>query len=431
MNGELSIGLLIGGLLVLIILSGFFSGAETGLFSLNRYRLRHLAKKAKQPGAVRAYELLKRPDRLIGLILLGNNFTNILASSVATVVCLRLFGEAGIAIATGVLTLVVLIFAEVAPKTLAALHPERTAFPAARILTPLMRVLYPLVWTVNGIANGILRLFGISTEAAPKLHLSSDELRTVVHEAGTMIPQRHQQMLLSILDLERVTVEDIMIPRNEIFAIDLEDDWSDIVGQITGSRHSRIPVCKGGIDNVIGIVHLRNVLAIHRHGELSREEFIKVLREPYFIPEGTRLHTQLLNFQQQRRRIALVVDEYGDIQGLVTLDDILEEIVGEFATDHAVLDKEIHPQEDGTYLVDGSANIRDLNRLMQWNLPTDGPKTLNGMIIEYLETIPEAGTSLLLAGYPLEIVQTTSNAVKTVRIDPHFRETIAGTPDQG
>ena len=431
MNGDIPIGLLIGGLLVLLILSGFFSGAETGLFSLNRYRLRHLAKKNKQPGAVRAYELLKRPDRLIGLILLGNNFTNILASSIASVVCLRLFGEAGIAIATGILTLLILIFAEVAPKTLAALHPEGTAFPAARILTPLMRVLYPLVWAVNGIANGILRLFGISTESAPKLHLSSDELRTVVHEAGTMIPQRHQQMLLSILDLERVTVEDIMIPRNEIVGIDLEDDWSDVMQQITASRHSRMPVCKGGIDNVIGIVHLRNVLAIHQHGELSREEFIKVLREPYFIPEGTRLNTQLLHFQQQRRRIALVVDEYGDIQGLVTLDDILEEIVGEFATERAALSKEIHPQEDGTYLVDGSANIRDLNRLMKWSLPTDGPKTLNGMIIEYLETIPESGTSLLLAGYPLEIVQTTTNAVKTVRIDPQFREKTAKAPDQG
>lgn len=219
-----------------------------------------------------------------------------------------------------------------------------------------------------------------------------------------------------------------MIPRNEITGIDLEDDWVDIVQQIASSQHTRLPIYKGGIDNVLGIVHLRNVLALHNHGTLTRDAFMKVIRDPYFIPEGTALNTQLLNFQQQRRRIALVVDEYGDIQGLVTLDDILEEIVGEFTTDPAALSKDIHPQDDGTYLVEGSANVRDLNRLMQWNLPTDGPKTLNGMIIEYLETIPEAGTSLLLAGYPLEIVQTTANAVKTVRIDPNFREkSAAGT----
>lgn len=432
MIDDIPTGYLVGTLVILIFLSAFFSGSETGLFSLNRYRLRHLAKKMRQPGATRAYDLLQRPDRLIGLILLGNNFINILASATATLLGLKLYGEAGIAVATGVLTFVILIFAEVAPKTVAALHPERVAFPAAFVLKLLLKVLYPLVWAVNAIANGLLRLVGISTADAPKLHLSSEELRTVVHEAGSMIPQRHQQMLLSILDLEKVTVEDIMIPRSEIFGIDLEDDWADIVQQISSSQHTRLPVYKGGIDNVLGIVHLRNVLAVHKHGELTREAFMKVIRDPYFIPEGTALNTQLLNFQQQRRRIALVVDEYGDIQGLVTLDDILEEIVGEFTTDPATLSKGIHPQDDGTYLVDGSANIRDLNRLMQWNLPTDGPKTLNGMIIEYLETIPEAGTSLLFAGYPLEIVQTTASAVKTVRIDPHFREKGAEqTADQG
>lgn len=421
-------GLLVGLLILLIILSAFFSGSETGLFSLNRYRLRHLAKKNKSPGAMRAQELLKRPDRLIGVILLGNNFVNILASSIATVLGLKLFGEAGIAIAAGLLTLIILIFSEVAPKTLAALHPERIAFPASLILKPLLKVFYPLVWVVNSIANGLLRLFGVATDAAPKLHLSSEELRTVVNEAGNMIPQRHQQMLLSILDLEKVTVEDIMIPRSEIVGLELEDEWNDIVKLITTSRHSRLPVYKGGIDNVVGIVHLRNMLGIQERGELTREELMKVVREPYFVPEGTPLNTQLLNFQKQRRRIALVVDEYGDIQGLVTLDDILEEIVGEFTTDPTAHNKEIHPQDDGTYLVDGSANVRELNRMMHWNLPTDGPKTLNGMIIEYLETIPEAGTSLLLAGYPLEIVQTTTNAVKTVRISPNFREQ---NPPQG
>lgn len=420
MIDDISTGLLAGTLLLLILLSAFFSGSETGLFSLNRYRLRHLVKKGSPRGARHAHDLLQRPDRLIGLILLGNNFVNILASSLATLLGIKLFGDAGIAIAAGILTLIILILGEVTPKTMAALHPERYAFIAAYILKPLMKILFPLVWAVNILANGLLRLFGVSTTVTPKLHLSSDELRTVVHEAGSMIPQRHQEMLLSILDLEKATVEDIMIPRNEIAGIDLEDDWDKIMQQLSSSQHTRLPVYAGGIDNVRGIVHLRNVLALHQHGALTRENFTGIIREPYFIPEGTALNTQLLNLQQQRRRVALVVDEYGDIQGLVTLDDILEEIVGEFTTDPADHSKDIFPQEDGTYLVEGSANIRELNRLMKWSLPTDGAKTLNGLIIEYLETIPEAGTSLLLAGYPLEIIQTTGNTIKTIRINPHF-----------
>lgn len=424
MIDDIPTGLLAGSLLVLLLLSAFFSASETGLFSLNRYRLRHLVKKGDASGARRAHDLLQRPDRLIGLILLGNNFVNVLASSVATLLGLKLFGEAGIAIAAGALTFVILIFGEVTPKTVAALHPERIGFFAATVLKPLLKLLYPLVWVVNGIANGLLRLLGMTSIDAPKLHLSSDELRTVVHEAGGKIPQRHQDMLLSILDLEKATVEDIMIPRSEIAGIDLEDEWNDIMLQIGSSQHTRLPVYEGSIDNVLGVVHLRNVLALHQHGELSRETFMQIIRDPYFIPEGTTLNTQLLNLQQQKRRVALVVDEYGDIQGLVTLDDILEEIVGEFTTDPAAHSKDIYPQDDGTYLVEGSANIRELNRLMRWELPTDGPKTLNGMIIEYLETIPEAGTSLLLAGYPLEIIQTTSSAVKTVRINPNFKEKI-------
>lgn len=414
------LGVLLGALILLIGLSAFFSSSETGLFSLNRYRLRHLAKQG-HPGAVRAAELLKRPDRLIGIVLLGNNFINILASSIATVVAIHLFGEAGIAVAAGGLTIVVLIFAEVAPKTWAALRPERIAFPASYILGPLLRVFYPLVWLVNMIANGLLRLFGVSAEHLPAHHLSSDELRTVVNEGGALISDRHQRMLLSILDLERVTVEDIMIPRHEIVGIDLEDEWEIIIEQISSSQHTRLPVFRGSIENVVGLVHLRNVVGLLRHGTLSREALMGVVRETYFIPEATPLNVQLLNFQQQRRRIGLVVDEYGDIRGLVTLDDILEEIVGEFTTAPSAAIKEIHPQEDGTFLVDGSANIRELNRVMTWELPTEGAKTLNGLITEFMETIPEAGTSVLINGYPIEIVQTTGNAVKTVRIDPGFR----------
>lgn len=421
MLNDIPIWVLLGILILLILFSAFFSGSETGLISLNRYRLRHLAKDGN-PGALRASELLKRPDRLIGLILLGNNFVNILASSIATIIALRLLGDDGIVVATLILTVVVLIFAEVTPKTLAALHPERFAFPATLALKPLLRILYPLVWLINTIPNGLLRIIGVSQEDMASHSISSEELRTVVNEAGAIIPQRHQKMLISILDLESVTVEDIMVPRSEITGIDLDDDWETIEKQIRTSQHTRLPVFRGDIDNVIGFIHLRNVLTLRGQTELGKEDLEALIRETYFIPEGTPLNTQLLHFQRQRRRIGLVVDEYGDIQGLVTLDDILEEIVGEFTTDPANSSKDIHPQDDGTFLVDGSANIRELNRIMHWDLPTDGPKTLNGMITEYLETIPEAGTSLLLEGYPIEIVQAGGNTVKTVRIDPSFKK---------
>ncbi len=422
MLNDIPLWVLFTALGLLVLASAFFSGSETGLISLNRYRLRHHAD-AGNPGALRASELLKRPDRLIGLILLGNNFVNILASSIATIIALRLLGGDGIVVATLLLTLVILIFAEITPKTLAALHPERLAFPATLILKPLMRVLYPLVWLLNTIPNALLRMMGVSQEDVDVHGISSEELRSVVNEAGAMIPRRHQKMLLSILDLEKVTVEDIMVPRNEIVGIDLDDSEEDILKQINTSQHTRLPVYRSDISNVVGFVHLRNVLSLRGKEGLELGNLEEVIRETYFIPEGTPLNTQLLNFQKHRRRIGLVVDEYGDIQGLVTLDDILEEIVGEFTTDPAAASsKDIYPQADGTFLVDGSANIRELNRIMHWDLPTDGPKTLNGMITEYLETIPEVGTSLLLAGYPIEVVQTGSSSVKTVRIDPAYKQ---------
>lgn len=416
---EIPIGALFGVLVVLLLLSGFFSGSETGLMTLNRYRLRHLAK-ARHPGAVRAAKLLERPDRLIGLILLGNNFVNILASSIATLIALRLGGEGAIAVATFLLTLVVLIFSEVAPKTLAAMHPERVAFPAAFVYQPLLRLLYPLVWFINAIANRLLRLLGVNPADAATLSLSSEELRTVVNEAGAMIPQRHQRMLLSILDLEKVTVEDIMVPRNEIVGIDIEDDWEAIEELLVHSQFTKLPVYRNSIDNVIGVLFLRNVLHLMTQERIAREDLLAIVREPYFVPEGTPLNKQLINFQRAKRRIGLVVDEYGEIMGLVTLEDILEEIVGEFTTGPSDLSRDIHPQEDGSYLVDGGTHIRDLNRLLKWELPTTGPKTLNGLILEHMETIPEPGTSMLLSGYPVEIVQTKDNAVKTIRIRPRL-----------
>jgi Mg2+/Co2+ transporter CorB len=410
----------VAALLFLLLLSAFFSGSETGIFSLNRYRLRHLAKTGHR-GARRTQRLLERPDRLIGVILLGNNFVNILASSVATLIGMRLLGDAGIAAAAALLTIVVLIFGEVTPKTLAALNPERIAFPASHVLGAMLRVFHPLVWVLNGIANSLLRLMGVSPEKAQHHHLSTDELRTVVHEAGTLIPVRHQKMLISILDLEKVTVEDIMVPRNEIIGIDIDQPWERVLQQLTGTQHTRLPVYKGDIDHVLGVVHARNFLALQRKSEITKEDFLGIVRETYFIPEGTPLNTQLVNFQQQRQRTGLVVDEYGDILGLVTLDDILEEIVGEFTTDPATSNRAIHPQPDGTYLVDCSVSIRELNRALGWSLPTEGPKTLNGFVMEYLETIPEPGTTFLLEGRPIEVVQAGDNAVKTVRIDPTYR----------
>ena len=405
----------------LIVLSGFFSGSETALISLNRYRLRHLAK-IGHTGARRASRLLKRTDRLIGLILLGNNFVNILASSIATIIALRLMGEAGIAVATGLLTLVILIFAEVTPKTLAALHPERFAFPATYVLEPLLKLLYPVVWAISLITKGLMRLFRIPVETSSIQALSAEELRTVVNEAGAMIPRRHQRMLVSILDMEKINVEDIMVPRNEVAGIDLEEEWSEIRKHLFDSQHTRLPVYRGSIDNIVGIVHARNILRLFLEHNLTREHFMEAIQEPYFIPEGTPLNTQLLNFQRERRRIGLVVDEYGDFLGLVTLEDILEEIVGEFTTDPSQLAKDVHPQSDGSYLVDGGISIRSLNRMLKLELPTDGPNTISGLIVEYLETIPEPGTSLRIAGYPIEIIQTSSNTVKTVRIYPNLRQ---------
>ncbi len=419
---EIPLSALGTGLFFLIILSGCFSASETAMMSLNRYRLRHLVKDG-HPGAIRAQRLLDRTDRLIGLILLGNNFVNILASSIATLIALRLWGESGIAIATGALTFVILIFAEVAPKTLAALHPERVAFPAAYVLEPLLKILYPLVWLVNFMANTVLKIVGVPTHSGTSQHLSSEELRTVVNEAGSLIPRRHQEMLVSILDLEKVTVEDIMVPRNEIVGINIEDSEQEIINQLIHNQHTRLPVYRENIENVIGFVHARNALNLFAGETFDKNQLLEITREAPFVPEGTPLHTQLYNFQHEKRRVALVVDEYGDIQGLVTLEDILEEIVGEFTTDVAATIPDVHPQEDGTYLVEGSAYIRELNRTMHWELPTQGPKTLNGLILEHLESIPEPGTSVKIAGYPIDILQTTNNAIKTARLHPALRQT--------
>ena len=385
--------------------------------SINRYRLRHRAREG-HCGAILAERLLKRPDRLIGLILLGNNFVNIFASSLVTVIALRVGGEGAVAAGAGILTLVILIFAEVAPKTLAALRPERLAYPAALIYYPLLKVTYPLVWLVNLIANGLLRLLGVDVSLRGGVDMSREELRTVVAEAGALLPGRNQEMLVSVLDLENVTVDDIMVPRNEIVGIDLADDWDDVLEQIETSRHTRLIVYRDELDNTIGILHLRSILANLATESLTPEVLESHVRDAYFVPEGTALHRQLVNFQRARRRVALVVDEYGDVQGLVTMDDILEEIVGEFTTDPAEIYRDIQQADDGSYVVQGSANIRELNRTMGWSLPTEGPKTVNGLILEQLETIPDAGACLVVEGFDIKILQASGNAIKAVRVYP-------------
>ena len=406
---------LIGLLVVLLILSAFFSGSETALMSLNRYKLRHKAR-AGHRGAMLADKLLQRPERLIGLILLGNNAVNISASALVGVVSVQLGGELGFAIGTACLTLVVLIFAETAPKTLAAMHPERVAFPAAYIYVPLLKILYPLVWMTNTLANGVLYLFGLRKSDADGYALSREELRTVVYEAGARISQKYRHMLINILDLEQVTVDDVMVPHNEVIGIDLEDDIEEIAKMIQHCEHTRLPVYRDEIDNVIGLLHLRRLANLASQSGFTKSDLEELLVEPYFVPEGTPLSTQLVQFQKARQRFALVVDEYGDIQGIVTLEDILEEIVGEFTTDPAADDEDIVRESDQSYLVNGTANIREMNRIMNWNLPTNGAKTLNGLILEYLETIPESGTGLKVEGYPIEIVETRENRVQLARI---------------
>jgi len=404
-------------LLVLILFSAYFSGSETAMMTLNRYRLRHLASNGHK-GAIRALKLLERPDRLIGLILIGNNLVNILASAIATIIGMRLWGDLGVAIATGVLTLVVLVFAEVTPKTIAALNPERIAFPSSILLRWLLILLAPFVKGVNLITSGFLRLMGIKTVNSSDA-LSQEELRTVVHEAGALIPQRHQEMLLSILDLEKVTVEDIMVPRSDIYGINVNDEFKVINRQVIQSPHTRVLVYRDTVDDAVGFIHLRDALRLQSKEQFSKSSLLRAVKELYFVPEGTPLNVQLANFQQNKERIGLVVDEYGDIQGLVTLEDILEEIVGDFTTSMLTTPSEdIKVQQDGSYLVDASITIRDLNKEMKWNFPTDGPKTLNGLILEYLEEIPSANTSLRLAGYPLEIIDVAENMIKTVRVIP-------------
>jgi len=421
LGDDVPLAALMGLLVTLLVLSAFFSGSETALMSLNRYQLRHKARQGHR-GAKLAEQLLQRPDRLIGLILLGNNLVNFSAASLVALIALKIGGQPAVALGTLILTLVVLIFSEAAPKTLAALHPERIAFPAAIIYYPLLKLTYPVVWLTNVASNGVLYLLGVRQGDIRSNALTREELRTVVHEAGGRISGRYRQMLISILDLEKVTVDDVMVPHNEIVGIDLDDEPEEIERIINQCVHTRIPVYQDKIDNVVGILHMRRLANLARPS-FDKDAFVELLEEPYFIPEGTPLSTQLVQFQRRRQRIALVVDEYGDIQGIVTLEDILEEIVGEFTTDPGDDVEDAIRDGADTWLVNGAANIRELNRAQSWSLPTDGPKTLNGLIVEMLETIPKPSTCLKISGYPIEILATDDNRVRTVRIGPRVENT--------
>ncbi|GJM12617.1 MAG: hemolysin [Pseudohongiella sp.] len=401
---------------MLILASAYFSSSETGMMSLNRYRLKHLARN-HHAGATRASKLLETPDKLIGVILIGNNFVNFLAAAIATTIAIEIFGEPSPLITAVVLTLVVLIFAEVTPKTIAALYPEKVAYPSSLILILLLKLLYPVVWMVNVVSNALVRVLGFNSESDDShQQLSAEELRTVVYESGERLPRLRKGMLLNILDLEHVTVNDILVPRNDIIGIDIEDDVNEILSIIASSQHTRMPVYKKDINNLVGILHLRSVGKLIRLEHVNKAAILAETVEPYYIPESTPLHIQLSKFQRKKLRMAVVVDEYGAIKGLVTLEDILEEIVGEFTTDLANSSKDIHAQQDGSFIIDGSTSIRDINRTLSWDLDNSGAKTLSGLLTEMLQSIPDSSVGIRLAGYYAETVQIKGNVIRTVKM---------------
>ena len=413
---DLSDELLFSLLVFAVLLCAFCAASETGILSLNRFRLKHLVK--TEPYARRITKLLQHPDRLLGVILIGSTFATAISASIANQIAEHFWGELGVIISPIIVTLFLLVFAEVMPKTVAALRPEQTSRFVSLPLQVMQWLLYPLVFAAAAISSTLLGLFGLKTSTKTTDAVTADELRTIVSEAGNFIPSNHQSMLLSILDLENVRVEHIMIPRNEVVGIDLDDDKNEIISKLKDLQHTLLPVYRSDLDNVQGILHTRNIVKILAQRELNEQGLLSVTEEPYFVPEGTSLHTQLLNFQKNKRRMGLIVDEYGDVLGLVTLEDILEEIVGQFTTEADTEIPEVQPQEDGTFLIDGGISVRDLNRLQQWELPTDGPTTLNGLIIERLEFIPPEGTCLLIAGHPIEVVQLKENTIKIAKISP-------------
>lgn len=417
---EIPLSTLLIALVVLLVISAFFSISETSMMALNRYRLRHLAKTGHR-GARLASQLLSKTDRLLGVVLLGNNLVNAAAAALVTVIVFRMFGESELALTMGTIlvTFFILVFSEISPKVMGASYPERIAFPAAYVLTPLLKLVYPIVWFVNLFVRGLLWSLRLTPQSNQTHTLSMEELRTLVLEGGNFLPQKHQKILLNLFDLESITVEDAMTPRVQIEAIDISAPADEIRRQISTSNHTRVPVYRERLDDVIGIAHVRKVLNLSEGEEFDAETLKESMREPYFIPMGTPLLTQLQNFQEQNDRMGLVVDEYGELKGLLTLEDILEEIIGEFTTQSPLAQTaRFRRAEDGSILVEGGSTLRDLNRKLGYKFPLDGPKTLNGLLLEHLRDIPESGTSVKIAGYPMEILQTQDRVIKSVRLLP-------------
>ena len=410
---------LLAALACLLLLSGFFSIAETSMMALNRYRLRHLVKEGHR-GAKLTQALLERTDRLLGVILLGNNLINSASSVLATVICVRLFGqgEVTLMIATGLITFFILVFSEITPKVIGATYPETIALSSAYVLTPLLRLAYPIVWFVNLFVQALLKLMFIKPRSGQESHLSMEELRTLVLEGGKFIPKKHRSIFLNLFELEDMTVDDTMTPRGQIEFLDLGDDLEDIRSALATAHHTRLVVCEGGLDNTVGILHVRKVLNVTRRERIDVEALRSIMREPYFVPEGTPLLTQLGNFQDNQRHMGLVVDEYGEILGLVTMKDILEEIVGEFTSQAIGSSARFHLEPDGSVIADGTCSLRVLNRKAGFHFPLEGPKTINGLVLEQLEDIPEAGATLVVAEHPVEILQVQNRMVKVVRILP-------------
>jgi Mg2+/Co2+ transporter CorB len=414
---NLSTGALLGALVALLALSAFFSMAETSMMALNRYRLRHLAAGGSR-GAQLTQALLERTDLLLGVILLGNNLINASAATLTTIITLRLFGEGewALSLATLLLTFAILVFSEVTPKVIGAAYPERIALPSSYILSPLLRLLSPVVWFVNLFVQAILRLLRLQSPASGPQPLTQEELRTLVLEAGRYIPAKHQSMLLSLLELESTMVDDIMVPRQQIESIDLEADDDELRHQLATCHHNRVLVCRGSADDVVGLLHVRRILHLWESGEFSREALETQVRPPVFVPSGSNLLSQLQSLQEQRERLALVIDEYGEILGLLALEDVLEEIVGEFTTQSPHRTTAWAEDSDGGWVIDGSAPLRDLNRKLGLHLSLEGPRTLNGLILEHLQDLPEAGVSLKLEGVTLEILSVQDRAVRSVRL---------------
>jgi Mg2+/Co2+ transporter CorB len=406
-------------LVLLLLVSAFFSATETAMMAINRYRLKHAAKTSAAARLV--IQLLARPDRLLTVVLIGNSFANIASASIATIIGVRYFGEIGAVCATVILAIAVLLFAEISPKIIASQKPELVSYLTVTPLYIVMKILFPIVWVANILSNGLLYIMGVKNYKKTLDILTMDELRTMVNESGALISTQHQTMLNSILDLEKITVDDIMIRRNDIIGINLNEDDAAIIAKIRASQHTILPVYRDDIDDIYGVIHMRALSHMLTEHDFSKSMLLDLSEKPYFVPEGTLLHTQLFNFQRNNSRFALVVDEYGDILGLVTLADILEEIVGEFQNDLTYA-SHIIPQSDNTFLVDGSVNIRYLNQMMQWELPINSAKTVSGAIIEYLELIPTSNTCVLLNNYPIEIMQVQDNMVKSCKIGPRLTD---------